>query len=63
MWVHTVIPPIWERKERTDFFDDKDAMADFLTMGKDSFLFTYWGYTEEMYERTMMLVKEKLGLY
>jgi hypothetical protein len=54
---------IWERKEKTDFLDDKDAMADFLTMGKDAFLFTYWGYTEEMYEHTMMLVKEKLGLY
>ena len=53
---------IWERKEKTNFLDDKDAMADFLTMSKDAFLFTYWGYTEEMYERTMMLVKEKLGL-
>ncbi len=53
---------IWERKEKTDFLDDKEAMINFLTMSKDAFLFTYWVYTEEMYDNTKALVVEKLGL-
>lgn len=53
---------IWERKKRTDFLDDKEAMIDFLNMGKSQFLFLHWSYTEEMYENTKALVQEKLGL-
>lgn len=53
---------IWERKERTDFLDDKEAMIDFLALSKDAFLFSHYCYTEEMYDNTYALVEEKLGL-
>jgi hypothetical protein len=53
---------IWERKERTDFLDDKEAMIDFLALSKDAFLFSHYAYTEEMYDNTYALVEEKLGL-
>lgn len=53
---------IWERKEKTDFLDDKDAMIDFLALSKDAFLFSHYCYTEEMYDNTYALVEEKLGL-
>ena len=53
---------IWKRREKTDFLDDKEAMIDFLALNKESFLFSHYGYTEEMYDNTYALAEVKLGL-
>lgn len=60
-WLHDMLKSgVFEEISFNNFIDDKEKMFDFIILTKDKFLESYSYLTEEEYENTLQLVKQKV---
>ena len=60
-WLHDMLKSgVFEEISFNNFIDDKEKMFDFIILKKDEFLKSYSYLTEEEYENTLQLVKQKV---
>ena len=60
-WLHDMLKSgVFEEISFNNFIDDKEKMFDFIILTKEEFLESYSYLTEEEYENTLQLVKQKV---